>query len=301
MKRNSQHKIINKISNNITGWMMLLPAIIIVFLIVLLPQIQSIVWSFFNMNGYKISTFAGLENYRRVMEDTMFIKALVNTIKYVFWSLIIGYPIPIILALLLNEMVHFRSGLRFWVYFPSIMPSVAVMALWSVLYYPDSSGLLNQLLIRIGMEPYVWLEDSNWVIVYIIISMTWNTCGSTALYFFAALQGVNRELYESAMIDGAGFWRRFVVVALPHISGVAVLFLVRQLIGVFSVMQQPLQMTGGGPNGASTTLGLLSYQYGFVSFKPQFAMATSVIMFILLIGISIVYFRLEKKNSENVL
>ena len=96
------------------------------------------------------------------------------------------------------------------------------------------------------------------------------------------LRHFSRELYEAAIIDGAGFFRRIKTITMPHIAGISLLFLVRQIIGVFSVMEQPLQMTDGGPNGASTSLGLLAYRYGFVSIKPDFAMAVGVIMFLIL-------------------
>ena len=129
--------------------------------------------------------------------------------------------------------------------------------------------------------------------------MTWHATGATTIYYFAALQGVNRELYEAAVIDGAGFFRRLRTVAFPHISKISLLFLVRQIIGVFSIMEQPLQMTDGGPNNASMSLGLQSYKYAFVQNKPQLAMALSVIMFLILCIATIFYFKMDKKLSEN--
>ena len=125
--------------------------------------------------------------------------------------------------------------------------------------------------------------------------MTWSGCGATAIYYFAALQGVNRELYEAALMDGAGFIRRFFTVTFPHISGIVLLFLVRQIISVFSIVDQPMQMTDGGPNGASNTLGLLAYKYGFVNIEPQNAMAVGVIMFLIMIVFTCFYFYLNKK------
>lgn len=247
------------------------------------------------MQGYTIGEFVGIENYRRVLSDTMFLRTLWNTCLYVFWSLVIGFVLPIVMAVILNELVHMRNSMRVMAYFPSVLPGVAVMLLWYLMYYPDQGGLLNMLLGKMGMEPYVWLQDANWNILYIIISMTWSGAGATVIYYFAALQGVKRELYEAAVIDGAGFFRRFWTVTFPHISGVVLLFLISQIINVFSVMEQPLQMTDGGPNGSSMTLGLLSYQYGFVSIKPQFAMAVGVIMFLILIVFTAFYFALNKK------
>ncbi len=289
----------NLIRKNCSAWALILPAVVCVYFVVLRPQITGTIWSFFNMRGYKVGEFVGLDNYRRVIADTMFAKTVGNTFRYVFWSIIIGFPIPVILAVVLNEVVHFRNGFRFWVYFPSALPSVAVMTLWFLMYYPDRGGLLNLALSKFGLDPYVWLQDPKHTVMFIVISMTWNSCGATAIYYFAALQGVNRELYEAALMDGAGFMRRFRSVTFPHMSGVMLLFLIRQIIGVFSIMEQPLQMTDGGPNGASTSLGLLAYKYGFVSVRPQLALAVGVIMFLILIVFTCFYFYLNKKVEDN--
>ena len=152
-----------------------------------------------------------------------------------------------------------------------------------------------------GFGSYVWLQDARWTIPFIVLSMTWHGAGATTLYYFAALQGVSRELYEAAMIDGAGFFRRIRTVAIPHISVISLLFLVRQILGVFTVMEQPLQMTDGGPNNASMSLGLQTYKYAFVQNRPQLAMALSVIMFLILCLATLFYFRMEKKLSDNIM
>lgn len=299
METKSKTISFNSIKKHLGAWLLVLPAVLCVWFIILRPQITGIIWSFFDMNGYKITEFIGLANYERVISHTLFLKTVSNTFQYVLWSVVIGFPIPVILALVLNEVVHLRNTFRFWVYFPSALPSVAVMTLWYMIYYPDQGGLLNMLLVNLGMEPYVWLQDADHVIMYIIITMTWNGCGATALYYFAALQGVSRELYEAALIDGAGFMKRFWSVTFPHISGIMLLFFVRQIIAVFSVMEQPLQMTDGGPNGASETLGLLSYRYAFKNFKPQLALAVGVITFLILVVFTCFYFYLDKKVEES--
>ena len=287
--------ILNFNKRDVSAWLLILPALILIYLCILRPQILGTYWSFFAMKGYKVQEFAGLENYKTVITDSMFLKTLWNTCQYVLWSIVIGFFIPIIIAIMLNEIVHFRNTARIFIYFPSILPAAGVSLLWYFVFYPDAGGLLNMVGSLFGMDPYVWLQDSRWTIMYIVISMTWSGCGAAVLYYFAALQGVNRELYEAAIIDGAGFIRRIRTITMPHIAGIALLFLIRQIIGVFSVMEQPLQMTDGGPNGASTTLGLLAYKYGFVSIKPDLAMAVGVIMFVILIVITCFYFYLDKR------
>lgn len=289
---------LNILKKNWSGWLLLLPAALVLYFFVIRPTFLGAYWSLFNMKGFKVTNFVGLDNYKRVITDMAFMKNLWNTCQYVLWSIVLGYPLPIILAVLLNEAVHLRKTFRFLIYFPGILPGVAVSLLWFFVLSPDQGGLFNQILANFGMEPYGWLQDGNWTIFYIILSMTWSGCGGTAIYYFAALQGVSRELYEAAIMDGAGFMRRFWVVTLPCIYNISLLFLVRQIIGVFSVMDQVMQMTDGGPNGASMTLGLQIYRYAFVDYRPQFAMALGMVMFFLMIGFTIFYFYMDKKLSE---
>lgn len=290
----------NPLSENINGWLFILPALISVYYTILRPQVLGTWWSFFSMNGYKVGKFVGLDNYRRVMRDTMFLKSLGNTWLYVFWSLAIGFLVPILLAIMMNELVHARGFVRFCVYLPSVLPVTSVMTIWYLIYYPDNGGLLNMLLAKFGIAPYVWLQDPKHTIIYIVICMTWSGAGASAMYYFAALQGINRELYEATLIDGAGFFRRMITVTLPHIYGIVLLFLIQQIIGIFSIMEQPLQMTGGGPNGASMTLGLLAYRYGFVSVRPNLAMAIGVIMFLILMVVTCFYFFVNKRIENNM-
>ena len=288
-----------KVKKSIPGWLLILPALVLVYFLIIRPQVLSIYYSFCEMKGFNVTGFAGFDNYIRVMKDSMFLKLLWNTLQYVLWSIIIGYFVPIVLAIALNEMVHFRQGFRVMTYLPAALPGVATIMLWYFMYYPDASGLFNTILTKFGVEPVGWLQEPAWVIPFIVLSMTWHGSGATTLYYFAALQGVNRELYEAALMDGAGFIRRIRTVAFPHISKISLLFLVKQVINVFSIMEQPMQMTDGGPNNASMTLGLQAYRYAFVNNKPQLAMALSVIMFLILLIATVFYFKMDKKLSEN--
>lgn len=282
-----------------SAWMLILPAIICIYFVIIRPQVLGTIWSFHDMKGYNVGDFVGLDNYKRVLADSMFTKALKNTLTYVGLSVVVGYFVPIVIAIMLNEMVHMRSTMRLLIYLPSLLPATATSLLWYLMYYPDQGGLLNMFLSWFNMAPNEWLQEPNITILCIVVSMTWNGMGATVIYYFASLQGVSRELFEAAMVDGAGFFKRCQIITLPHILPIALLLLVKQIIGVFSILDQPLQMTGGGPNGASTTLGLMAYEYGFVSVKPQFAMVIGVIMFLILMVFTIFYFFLDKKLSDN--
>ncbi len=286
---------------DLSGWMLMLPSIVLVVMFVVRPQILGVIWSTFNMRGFTVQDFIGLRNFQIILSNADFLKTFTNTWLYLIYSLIVGLLPPFVMAIIMNEMACFRKTIRTLVYLPGIMPAISVSILWSFVYYPDATGLLNMVLGMFGMEPYVWLQDGRFTILWIIVSMTWTGMGGTAIYYFAGLQGVNSELYEAAMMDGAGFIRRLRTVTIPHMLPMFMLFAVRQCVGVFQVVNQPLQMTGGGPNNASMSLGLLAYNYAFVNGKPQFAMALNVITFFVIIIFTLIYYKVDKKVTQDLI
>ena len=292
-----RNKKIMRLKNDLSAWILLLPMVIILYIFVWRPTVMGVVWSFFKMQAYTVGEFCGFKNYIRVITHTQFVPILWNTVKYVFWSLIIGFLPPAIIAVMLNEMLHFKSGFRTVIYLPTIIPGIAAMLMWYYIYYPDNTGLLNMLLAKMGADPYGWLQDSGFTIIGIVIYMTWKGLGGAVLLYYAAVQGVSPELYEAALIDGAGIFKRTWHVTRPALEGILLLSLVRQIISVFQVMEQPLAMTGGGPDGASTSLSYQLYQYGFNSGGKGTgqAMALGVIIFVILIVFTCFYFWLNKK------
>jgi len=280
-------------------WIIIVPTLIMLYITVWRPMIMNIGWSFFKMKGFTPDSLCGFDNYRRVVTDTQFLKILGNTLKYVGWSLVIGYIPPIFMAICLNELIHTKGLFRFSMYFPSIIPTIAVSMIFFLIFFPNESGLLNMFVGAFGVEPQQWLQNPSNTIMLIIISMTWSTFGATSVYYLAALQGVNRELYEAAVIDGAGIGRRVFHITLPQISGVMILFFVKQIISVFQIMEQPLAMTGGGPNNASVSLALQGYRYAFEFGNVGSSLALSVVTFVILIPLTLLYFVLDKKFVNN--
>lgn len=302
MKFQNKKNKVNKhgmIKIQISGWLVLLPAVLIMYLFIWRGTVMGAVWSFYEMRGFHPVGFAGLKNYIQVVKDSQFLPIIFNTVKYVVLSLIVGFVPPILFAVMINEMVHFKQGLMTIVYLPAIIPAVAAMLMWTQMYDPSPMGLFNIILSKFGISPYGWLNDGRFTILYIIIYMTWKQMPGAILLYYSSLQSVSSDLYEAAIIDNAGIFRRIWNVTLPQISGVLVLNFVTQIISVFQILDQPLAMTGGGPNGASISVGYQIYKYGFVTGRAGNAMALSVIIFILLMIITCFYFRLEKKISEN--
>ena len=294
-----RHKLKQEFLSDLGAWMLMLPSLLAMVIFSLRPLWMSMIYSTFEMHGFEPVRFIGLANFKSVIGDLLFNTALLNTVKYVFWSLIIGFLPPIILAILLNEVTVFKGGFRFLTYFPTIVPGMVASLLFVFLYYPDSSGLLNMLLGMIGVEPKIWLDNKNLTIMLIIVSASWTGIGGTALYYLAALQGVSRELYEAAMIDGAGIFTRLRKIMLPQLIPIFMLFLVRQMIAVFGIMQEPLVMTGGGPDNASLSIGLLTYQYTFTYGYTDKGLALGVIQFLLGLVMTVFYIFLDRRLNKD--
>lgn len=286
------------LQRNLTAWILLLPSVLLFYFFVWRPIGVGIVYSFFKLKNYIPVEFVGFDNYKAVLGDTLFVKTLTNSVKYVLWSFVIGYIPPILLAVLINEIVHMNSFLKASIYFPAICPAVAAALIWYFMYLPGESGILNMILAKFGIAPQQWLQNAKLTIPLIIVMATWQGMGSSMLLYLASLQGVNQELYEAAKIDGAGIPRRFTTVTMPAIFPIMLLAFVRQIIGVFQTMTEPMTMTDGGPNNASVTLNLQAFKYAFKSFQPERALALGVVTFIILLVVTCFYFRMQDKLGE---
>lgn len=289
-----------RLKNELDAWLLFIPSVIVLYLMIWRPTVLGAVWSFFKMNAYTVGSFCGFSNFRKVITHTQFVPMLLNTVKYVAWSLALGYLPPVILAVIVNEMVHFKSEFRITIYLPVIIPGIAAMLMWYYIYYPNQTGLLNMILNQMNIQPFGWLNNPDFVIPGIVIYMTWKNFGGTMLLYYAAVQGTSAELYEAALIDGASPLKRAWNVTRPQLEGILLLNLVNQIIAVFQIMEEPLAMTGGGPNGASASLGYQLYQYGFNSGGKGTgqAMALSVIIFLILIVLTMFYFWLNKRVED---
>ncbi len=277
----------------------MLPMVVVLYFMIWRPQVEGFIWSLFKMNAYTPVEFAGLQNYVEVVTEPQFLTVLWNTVQYVLWSLVVGFLPPLFIAMMINEMVHFRNGFKITIYLPTIIPAIVGYLIWYFIYYPDGAGLLNMLLAKVGLGPFQWLNDGKFTILFITISMTWKDLGGAMLLYYAALQGIDPSLYEAAILDGASVMQRIRYVTFPRLSGIMLLCFIRQIIAVFQVMEQPMAMTSGGPNGASTSLGYQLYQYGFVTGRTGQALALGGVMFGILIIFTCFYFVLNKKVEDN--
>lgn len=284
---------------DVMAWLLMLPSLLMFLFFTWQPLVSGIILSFFKTKGYHVVEFIGLGNYQEVITNSSFKAALLNSATYTLWSIIIGFAVPIIVAILLNEIIHLNGFFKFAFYFPSMIPGIATYLMWAFMYNPAKWGVLNTIISHLGLQPFGWLNVPQHTIMLIVVTMTWAGFGGTALIYMASLQGINQELYEAASLDGAGFFKKIRYITFPGISGIVLLMLIMQIITVFQVMIQPLSMTGGGPNDASLSLMLQSYLYAFNYVKAGPSMAVGVITFLILLIPTFFYFLLSKKNQES--
>jgi len=298
-RQGTRNKTHAKLKDNVQSWLIMLPGLILMTFFVWEPLFESIRMSLYKTRNVELVRFIGLDNFISVTGKDNFLQALQNTFSYTFWSLLIGFVLPILLAMLIGETTRGKSFFRTAVYLPNMLPGLAVIILWSAFFSGEKSGVLNILLGKIGMQPQSYLTHSEWVIPIIIVIATWKGAGATALIYMAGMSSISPELYEAAAIDGASIWNRIVHIMLPAIRKLAGTLLILQIISVFQIMYEPMVLTKGGPDNASLSLMQLMWQYAFGgSMNYGKASAVAVIVTLILLVMTAIYSYFNRKESD---
>lgn len=289
----------SKSSEQIKAWMIMLPSLILMTFFVWEPLFESVRMSLYKTRNVELVRFIWFDNYISVMKKDDFLQALMNTFSYTFWSLLIGFLLPIVLAILIGETRRCKGIFRTVAYLPNMLPGLAVVILWSSFFSGGATGVLNILLSALNIPPQTYLTRADWVIPIIIIIATWKGAGATALIYMASIAGISPELYEAATIDGASVWQRILHIMLPAIRKLTGTLLILQIISVFQIMYEPMVLTKGGPDNASLSLMQLMWQYAFGgSMNYGKASAVAVIVTIILLVMTAIYSYFNRKESD---
>ena len=297
-KRN-RSRISGKTGEALKSWLIMLPGLLLMTFFVWEPLFESVRMSLYKTRNVELVRFIGLDNFASVTGKDDFIQALMNTFSYTFWSLLIGFALPVVLALLIGETRRGKGFFRTAAYLPNMLPGLVVIILWSAFFSGEKSGVLNILLGGLGLPPQSYLTNYRLVIPIIIVIATWKGAGATALIYMAGMSGINAELYEAAAIDGATVRQRIIHILLPAIRKLAGTLLILQIISVFQIMYEPMVLTKGGPDNASLSLMQLMWQYAFGgAMNYGKASAVAVMVTLILLVMTAVYSYLNRRESD---
>lgn len=238
----------------------------------------------------------GLENYRKLLDNSLFWKSLRNTAFFVGLNVPLAVVIPLGLAILVNEPIKGRTFFRSAFTTPVMISVASVGILW-VWFLNPAIGLINYYLESIGLPGQNWLTQSGWSMVAVVVTTVWWTTGWNLILFLAGLQEIPDHLYEAAKIDGAGPWSLFKDITLPGLRHTMLFVTVTTVIGSWRVFGQVFVMTNGGPFDSTRTVVQHLYEEGFRYFRMGDASAVAWLLFIIVVGFTGLQFRLLRTDD----
>ncbi len=238
--------------------------------------------------------FVGLDNYVALLSDERFLKALRNTFFYTLVSVPLGLALALGLATALNRAIRGIAWIRTAYFLPLVTSATAIAIVWLWIYSP--TGLLNHLLVSVGIPPQRWISDPTLAMPSIIAMSIWQGLPANVIIFLAGLQAIPSEYYDAASVDGAGRRARFRSVTLPLLTPSIFFTGILALIGAFQVFDQVYVMANPGkPGEATITLVYFIYENGFRNFKMGYAGAASWILFLIVAVFTLLYFRTQDR------
>ncbi|MCW2765886.1 MAG: transporter permease [Nocardioides sp.] len=279
----------------------LLPMLLVFGLFSWWPIVRSMIMSVQMTNLVTPAEFVGLDNFRAVLDDPLLGTAIQNTAWFALLALVFGYPVPLLMAVVMSDVRRARGLYALLAYLPVVVPPAVAVLLWRFFYDASDTGVFNTILGWVGLGPVPWLESSTMAMPSLVIEATWAAAGGTVIIYLAALVSVPPELYDAAEVDGAGILRKVWHVTMPHLRGIMLITLILQIIGTAQVFLEPYLFTDGGPDNATLTVLLLVYNYAFANTTGGDygkATALSLMLALTLAVLSAVYFRATRRWSE---
>lgn len=283
---------------NRKAWLFVIPSIVLIIAFVFYPMVQAFITSLQGGIGNNLS-FVGLDNYKRLLTDTTFRKALFNTVLY----LVIQVPIMIILALVISAMLNdkrlkCKGFFRTAIFLPCVTSLVAYSIVFKSLFATD--GFVNALLMNINLisEPISWITHPIWAKVLIIIAITWRWTGYNMVFYLAGMQAIDDSIYEAADIDGASAFVKFKTITLPLLKPIILFTTINSTIGTLQLFDEVVNITGGGPANATITISQYIYNLLF-KYSPNFGYAAAVSYVVLFLIVILSFIQLKTGGDKN--
>lgn len=283
---------------NKKSMLFIIPSIILITAFVFYPMGQAFITSLQSGMGNNLN-FVGIDNYKRLLTDTTFKKALFNTVLY----LIIQVPIMTILALIISALLNYkklkaRSFFRTSIFLPCVTSLVAYSIIFKSLFATD--GFVNAFLMKINLisEPITWITHPIWARVLIILAITWRWTGYNMVFYLAGMQSIDDSIYEAAEIDGANGFTKFRTITLPLLKPIILFTTINSTIGTLQLFDETVNITNGGP--ANSTITISQYIYNLLfKYSPNFGYAAAISYVIVLIIVVLSFIQLKAGGDKD--
>ena len=293
-------KKLDRMKDKAFPYLMCLPALILFIVFILTPFFTGLYTSFQKWDGYGEMQWAGLNNYKFVLEDEVFWQAMQNTLVYAVLVTIVKNLLSLGLAMLLLRKIPLRTMFRTGIYMPVTMSYVVIGILWVWIYNP-TFGLLNQMLTALGLDSWIvgWLSDPTYALFSVVWVDIWKWTGYHMVLYMAGLQAIPKDLYEAASIDGANAWQKFKSITVPQLNGTIVVNVLMAVTGAFVSNYDIVNiMTGGGPfhktEVSLTYIMTIAFKYS----NMGKASAMSVLLFLAVLVFGFLQLRVMTKEES---
>lgn len=279
------------------GWSIIIPIFIYFAIVMLLPVIGVIALSFFKWDGFSSAPkWVAIKNFIDLMTSSSYLQAFKQTIIIGGIGMLGGILVGFLIALLLNTNIKGKGIFRVIWYIP-VLTSYAIVSEMFLIFLDPVNGTFNNILVMFGKEPVIWQNSSFWMIFWITIFGIWKGAGGTAILFLAGFQGIDRNYYEAAMIDGANARQKIWYITIPLVQPMSMFVFITGVIGMFQIFDPIYLLTKGGPDGNTNVLVYQLYNDAFQKFDLGYAAAESVLILLLVGTATIISFIMSNKKD----
>lgn len=278
-----------KRDERVAAYIFVAPAVILLIAFLVVPMIYTVYFSGFKYQIMRPDAmkFIALENYQKLFSDKNFWLALKNTVYFTVIVVPCQCVLALALALLVSKKFRGVAVFRTMYFAPQLTSMVVISVLWSVLYNANpNTGLINSILVSLGMSPIKFLSDASTAMNSIIFMSAWQGAGYQMMIFLAGLQGIPRDQYEAASVDGATKFKQFLYITIPGLKGTIKYVIMITMIQAMKLFTQPYIMTQGGPKNSTKTLVYYIYTQGFQKGNFGYACSIAAVFFVIVVCMS---------------
>ena len=281
---------IQKVFRTIRPYLYVIPAFFFVSIFVYFPMFRALYLSLFRWNlAVPQRVFIGFSNYVQAWNTPLFWQVIRNNIIYMLLTVPMSIALGLLFAVLVNKKIRGKGFYRVALFYPHIIPFVAIAMLWLWILSPDY-GIINYYLGKIGFPSIRWLTDRRYALLAIVFVSVWRVFGYNTIILLAGLQSIPDEFYEAAEIDGATGWRKFINITFPLLAPTTFFVFIMAIIGSFQSIDAVYVMTAGGPANATNLFVYYIYQHSFLFWNTGYAATlTSILLLGLLISIVLIF------------